>query len=168
MMSGFARTTSASPATRILPAIITVLALVDGVVHLSLDFVLFRGNFFGSGAPPGPPPGGAPRGSGPPPGGGPNLPLPLNELFLLNFIGYVVLVLVFWFAPRWLGGMRWLVNVVMIVYAAVVFVAWLTIGRPNPMGLGYLSKGIEIALIIALVAHIWGFLGQRSKGGPAA
>jgi len=74
MMSGFARTTSASPAARTLPAIIAVLALADGVVHLSLDFVLFRGNFFGSGAPPGPPPGGAPRGSGPPPGGGPAVP----------------------------------------------------------------------------------------------
>jgi hypothetical protein len=26
--------------------------------------------------------------------------LPLNELFLLNVLGYVVLVLVFWLAPR--------------------------------------------------------------------
>src|SRR5512133_567043 len=89
-----------SPFARwILPAIITVLALADGLVHLSLDFVLFRGNFFGPGRS-GPPPGRL----APPPGGGPpQLPLPLNELFLLNFVGYVVLALLFWFAPRWLG-----------------------------------------------------------------
>src|SRR5438046_10643001 len=98
----------------ILPAIITVFALADGVLHRSLDFVLFRGRLFGS---PGPPPGGglpggppggplgapaanataaatasaiagaAPRAAGVPAGpppGQPALPLPLNELFLLN------------------------------------------------------------------------------------
>jgi hypothetical protein len=43
----------------------------------------------------------------------------------------------------------------MIIYAAATFVAWVMFGQPNPMGLGYLSKGIEVALIIALLVDIW-------------
>ena len=136
---------------RILRIVIVVLALADGVLHLALDFVLFGGI---NGPPPGqrptPPPG------SPPPGPRPfALPIPLNVLFLLNFIGEVVLVLLFWFGPRWLGRRRWLINVIMIIYAAVTFIAWVMFGQPNPMGLGYLSKGMEIALIIALLVDIW-------------
>ena len=40
----------------------------------------------------------------------------------------------------------------MIVYAAASIVNWLQIGGPNPRGLGYTSKALEIALIIALLA----------------
>ena len=76
--------------------IIAVLALADGVIHLLLDFILFGGR------------GGPPSGPRPaiPPGGPPPAArafpffLPLNVLFLLNFIGAVVLVLLFWFGPR--------------------------------------------------------------------
>jgi hypothetical protein len=50
--------------------------------------------------------------------------------------------------------------VVLIVYVAIVFAAWWSFGRPNPMGLGYLSKGIEIVLVLALVAHAWTRLAQ--------
>jgi hypothetical protein len=146
----------------ILRAIIAVLALADGVLHFSLDLVLFRGNFFGTRAPAGPPPGAAPGRVVPPPGARPNpFILPLNELFLLNFVGAVVLVVLFWFSRRWLGSRRWWVNIVMILYAAAAFVAWLIIGRPNPMGLGYLSKSIEIILMLALVADTLSILRPR-------
>jgi len=40
-------------------------------------------------------------------------------------------------------------------------------GRPNPMGLGYLSKGFEIALIIALLVDIWIIRRQPSGSGEA-
>lgn len=93
---------AARPYTRlILPVIISVLALADGLLHFMLDFVMFNGNLWGSGSqagpPPGPPPGAAAGAGGPPPGGPPGLqlPLPNNELFVLNAIGYIVLVLVF-------------------------------------------------------------------------
>ncbi len=94
------------------------------------------------------------------------MPLPLNELFLLNLIGAVILVLIFWFGIRWLGRRIWVVDVVMIGYAATTFAAWWAFGRPNPMGLGYLSKGIEIVLIVALLTHIWSLL--RPTGSLAA
>jgi hypothetical protein len=144
-----------SPALRIFTAFIPVLALADGVLHLTLDYVLFHGLLIGSAFPSGPRPGGIT----PPPGSRPGpplpMPLPLNEMFLLNFVGYVVLAIVFLVSPRWLGKWRWLVNVAMIGYAATAFLAWLDYGRPNPQGLGYLSKGIEIVLIMALGVHIW-------------
>lgn len=154
----------------VLRVIIAVLALGDGVLHLSLDWVLFRGNLFGSGRPPGPPSGTLPTRTGTPPrpAGNPFSFLPLNVLFLLNFAGEVVLVLLFLFSRRLLGERRWLIDVVMIVYAATTFVAWWLFGRPNPMGLGYLSKGVEIALIIALLVDLWSIFRPRTAVPAAA
>jgi hypothetical protein len=136
-----------------LPAIIAVLAVVDGALHLAVDVILFRGNFFGRlGPPPGapPPPAG---GSGPPPG--PPIPLPLNQMFVANFVGYVVLVVLMWFAFRRLGQWRAWIDIPLLVYTAVVFLAWVEFGGPNPMGLGYLSKRIEVVIVLALLTHIW-------------
>ena len=81
--------------TKTLSALVALLALAVGALHFALDFVLFRGNFFGLPAPPA----GAPRPSpppGPPPGFiatliGPRLP----QLFLANFILYVLLAIAF-------------------------------------------------------------------------
>jgi hypothetical protein len=152
---------SADSTTRLLAILITILALADGVLHFSLDYVLFRGNLFGRlGPPPGAP---AP----PPGGGGPEFPLPLNQLFVLNLCGYIVLLLIFWFiAPR-LGNWAWLVDAVFIVYVAIIFVGWVSIGGPNPRGLGYLSKTIEILLILALLAHMWTLLSRTRSSSPA-
>ena len=149
----------------ILRAAIAILALADGVLHLMLDFVLFRGNLWGplQFGPPPEAPGGA---SGPPPGPQPpQLPLQLNQLFLLNFVGFIVLVLLFWFGHRWLGRWHRLVDVALILYTATVFVGWVAFGMPNPMGLGYISKAIEIVLVIALLAHLW--MGLRPRGVAA-
>lgn len=147
---------------RLLRWLIVVLALADGVLHLMLDVVLFRGNFFGPlGPPPGAPPGG-PRPPGPPI----PLPLPLNQLFFLNFVGYVVLAVLFWLAPRWFGARRWWVDVVLILYTLASIVGWLDLGGPNPMGLGYLSKVIEVALIVALALHLRRTLRPRNPDIP--
>ncbi len=118
----------------VLRFIIPVLALADGVLHLSLDWVLFRGRLIG---------------------GRPSLfVLPLNELFILNFVGEVALVLLFLFASRSLGSRQWIINVAMILFAAATFVGWWMVGRPNPMGLGYLSKAVELLLIVALIVDL--------------
>ena len=53
-------------------------------------------------------------------------------------------------------------------YAALGIVAWLEMGRPNPLGLGYLSKGLEIGLILAVAAHARMVLGTRAVAGRAA
>jgi hypothetical protein len=171
MISTPAITAITTRAPRLLAPFIVALALADGVLHLALDFVLFHGAFWGSGSPAGPPSGGGPGSGapGPAPGAPANpLLLPLNELFLLNFLGYVGLVLVFWLAPRWLGQWRWVVDAALMGYAALGIVAWLEVGRPNPLGLGYLSKGLEIALILAVAAHARMVLGTRAVAGRTA
>jgi len=148
----------------ILPAIITLLALADGLLHLRLDYALFGGKLWGAPSFGGPPPGaaplpaGAPTG-GPPPGFKPPAPLPgvslpLNELFLLNFLGYFALAVIFYLVLRFRAQWLWLVEVALILYALVSIIGWVRIGGPNPQGLGYLSKGLEVALIVALVAHL--------------
>jgi hypothetical protein len=149
----------------IFPAIISILALADGILHFRLIYKLFRGRLWGSpsfGPPPGAParvPGGAGPG-GRPPGGFrmpqaiPFVSLPLNELFLLNFIGFVVLVLALWVVFLRFNSWLWVVDIVMIVYTAIAIIGWFRVGKPNPQGLGHLSKGLEIALIVVLVAHL--------------
>src|SRR5437588_13075309 len=98
-----------------LAVIITLLALADGAVHLSLDFVLFRGNLFGAlGPPPGAP--APPLGAA----GPPTFLLPLNQMFTLNLCGYVALLLTFWFIGRRLGSRPWLVDAVIILSVATV------------------------------------------------
>jgi hypothetical protein len=119
-----------------LRALVVVLALADGVLHLALNWVLFQGNWFG-----------------PLPFSSP-FPLPLNQLFTLNFVGYVILSLAFWASPRLLGTRAWLIAFALMVYAGLSIVGWLQIGRPNPMGLGLVSKALEVALISALLVDL--------------
>src|ERR1700694_1997671 len=144
---------SARLAARTLRVAITVLAIADGALHFSLDLVLFRGNFFG---PLWPPPGAAqaaPANTTP----GPPLPLPLhmNPMFLLNCIGYLVLIALFWFALRRLPTWSRALDVVFIVYVVATVLGWLDYGAPNPRGLGYLAKGVEVVLVVCLLAHVW-------------
>ena len=113
---------------QLLPAAIVVLALAAGVLHLALDVVLFRGRFFLN---------------------------TLSVLFLLNGIGFCALGVAFLLGRRWLGERRWLINVALIGYTAATVIAWVWWGAPNPRGLGYTAKAIEIALIVALLAHLW-------------
>lgn len=77
-------------------------------------------------------------------------------------MGYVVLAVAFWYARQIAGGRPWLVDVVLAVYAAFSVIGWVQIGAPNPMGLGYLSKVLEVALIGALGVHMWR---ERSQPG---
>lgn len=140
----------------ILSLLITVLALVDGYIHLRLSGALFGGP--GGGGPPfGGSPGDAGTFPGPPPGApGPmsQLPLPLDTLFLWNAIGYAALVLLFWLGPAVLARRRWLIDALLIVYAVASIAAWFYVGAPNPMNLGYLSKALEIIMILALLLHL--------------
>ncbi len=133
---------------RILAIVVTILTLADGILHLSLDWVLFRGNLFGN-----------PFAGRTPAGGGLRGVIqsiaPLNELFVLNFVIAVVLVVLFLTSPRWLGDRRWLMNVVIMLFEAATFGAWLSFGRPNPQGLGYLSKTVEVVNIIVLFVYAW-------------
>jgi hypothetical protein len=156
----------------ILAALITLLAVADGLLHLMLDSILFHGRFWGSptfGAPPAGPPGGGYSAPPPPPPSAPappHLPLPLNELFVLNCLGFIVLVIAFWLSHRWLTAWAWLVDLALIGMAAASIIGWFYFGEPNPQGLGYLSKIMEVLLIVLLLAHLRRLL--RPAGGARA
>lgn len=158
----------------LLPALITILTAADGVLHLRLDYVLFGGTVWGTpsmggGRPPGPPPGGPPAGAaGPPPGGGNPFPLPLNEMFFLNFLAAVGLVLAFWVAYRWFRRWLWLVDAALVGFAAFSIWGWWKVGRPNPQNLGHISKGLEVGLIAIVVAHAWLLLSRIGVRGLLA
>ncbi len=145
---------------------ITALAVVTGLIHLYRATTMrsmmgrpsgpTRGGFPGSrpvgGSFPGGPPGGTHM-------GGPSimmlLPLPLQVLFYLNFIGYVVLAAAYYlpsllqFQPllRYQRIIRWL----LIVYTAVTVVLWFLITGGGYNVLAYIDKPIEVALIILLL-----------------
>src|SRR5579871_4514265 len=152
---------------------ISGLTLADGVLHLRLNYLLFGGTLWGKatpggGHPPGPPPGAAgPPAGGPPPGhgGGNPFPLPLNEMFFLNFLAAVGLVLAFWVAWRWLPRWLWLVDLALVAFAAFSIWGWWDVGKPNPQNLGMISKTLEVALIVAVAAHGWLALRLRGSGG---
>ena len=78
--------------------LIVILAVADGVLHLALNWVLFGGNLFG-----------------PLPFQSPT-PLPLNQLFTLNFIGYLALAGAFWSGTRFLGRRAWAIDGALVIY----------------------------------------------------
>ena len=145
---------SASLAGWVLPGVIALLALIDGVLHLSLDFLLFRGNLIGR---LGPPPGAPPPGANAPP----QLPLPLNQLFVLNFLIYLALAALVWFGRDRFGNWRWLVDLGVLAIAALTILGWFEMRRPNPMNLGYLAKGVEVVLILLVLTHLWALFDSR-------
>ena len=106
---------------------IVVLAFLDGVIHLSLDWIFFQGQLLAD---------------------------MLSVLFVLTFLGYLGLIAAFVLSAQSSRWQRLAIDLIMIGYAAVAFFAWLAAGRPNPLNLGYLSKAIEVALIVALIVHI--------------
>jgi len=114
--------------SRVLAVLIVFLALIDGVAHLALD--LFVLHSFTRGL--------------------------LSELFILDFVGYVALIVVFLVAQRSSLSLRRLVDIVLIVYPIIAILAWFyfTKGRGNPMGLGEISKPTEVLLALAALLHL--------------
>jgi hypothetical protein len=147
-----------------LQIVITVLAVITGLIHLNLGMSMgsMMGHPRGS-LPAGAPGGHMAGGHMPPLGGGFSimsmLPLPLPVLFYLNFIGYIVLAIALYlpallqFQPllRYQRIIRWL----LIIYTAVTIVLWFLITRGHYTLLAYVDKPIEVALIILLLIDDW-------------
>lgn len=143
---------------------IIVLALATALVHLDRGFMMSMlsgaGHFAGAGHPP---TGGHFSGAagGHPGAGGPGIlsfiPIPLNILFYLNFVGYVVLVIALYLPP--LQNYQHLIRWALIVYTAITILAWFLIAHAQPNLLAYGDKVMEIALIILLLIEEW----QASK-----
>jgi len=122
---------------------IIILVAITAFIHLQRGIGMSAGGFGGG------PPGGRPGG---PPGGFnilQALPIPLPILFLLNGIGYLVLVTALYLPPlyRYRRIVRWL----LIIFAAVTFLLYFLVNgfRLNPISI--IAKSAEIALIILLL-----------------
>jgi hypothetical protein len=128
---------------------IIALAVVSGLVHLYRAILMF--GLMGGGRM-GRPPGG-PGGGRPPGGGGPSLmsmlPVPLPVLFLLNFVGYIVLAIALYLPAlqRYQQIIRW----VLIVYTAITVILWFLITGGHFDIVSYGDKIVEIALIVLLL-----------------
>jgi hypothetical protein len=123
-----------------------VLVVITASIHLQRGISMSMGGF-GGGAP-GRPPGGP--GSGPP--GGSILqwiPLPLSTLFIINGIGYLVLVIALYLPPlaRFQRIIRWL----LIIYAATTFILYFLVNGFHLQTISIIDKVAEIALIILLL-----------------
>jgi len=92
-------------------------------------------------------------------------------IFILNALGYFALVAAYLVAAAvshpLVVRFRWLPRVALLAYAAASIVAWLLIG--GFYWLGYLTKGIELTLILLLIVDIYrvhggvrGLLGQAT------
>ncbi len=115
-------------------AIVVLLALAVGVLHLALNFVLFGGDFSKE-----------PRLWG--------LGLPLAQLFLANCIAYLVLAVLFVAVSRGRPAFRVGVDLLLILVTVATLIGWNSIRRPNPRGLGTWALVLEIALIVFAVVH---------------
>jgi hypothetical protein len=147
----------------LLQVVIILLALATAFVHLDKAWML--GVFGGH---PAMPSGGMPSGShagapsatgghraGAPRGGMLPLPLPLSVLFLLNFVGYLVLIVALYvplprlarYQQRYHRLIRWL----LIAFAAITILGYFAIVGTMPNPLGELDKALEIGLIVFLL-----------------
>ena len=142
---------------------IIVLAVASGLVHLyrGVSMLLLFNSFAGraNGAPPlrQRPPGTGGTFQGRPPGGGFSimsmLPVPLPYLFILNFVGYMVLAIALYLPAfaRYRSILRWM----LIAYAIVTIIMWALITMARPEVLGYSDKVVELSLIALLLIDGW-------------
>lgn len=133
---------------------IIVLAVATAAIHLYLGLGMGMGGGGHMAHPAGARPAGAmPRGGAGGPGGPGGLmsmlPLPLHTLFILNFVGYIVLVAALYlpFLLRFQVIIRWL----LIAFAAVTVILWYILVGSHANPIGYADKAVEVALIVLLL-----------------
>lgn len=130
-----------------LTAVVAILALVDGLAHLSID--VFAQKVFATGK-----------------------WNTFSYLFLLQFLGSVALVVALYASERASLAQRRIVGALLAIYPAITFIAWVyfTKAKGNPMNLATIDKPVEVVLVV-LAAYRVIQLGQsaaaRSIVSPA-
>jgi len=81
------------------------------------------------------------------------LPLPLPTLFILNFVGYIVLLATLYLPvlQRIQRLTRWL----LIGYTAITILLWYLISGSHPDLMAYIDKLVEVVLIALLLIEGW-------------
>jgi hypothetical protein len=127
---------------RYVPAVMIVLALVDGALHFSID--AFVNKTFTN--------------------------LPYGPLFVALPIGYLILIALFLWTRSASPANRQLIAGAFAVYALIPLIAYfyLTGGRYNPFQLATMSKPIEVVLIVAALVYVASLGRQRATSRLAA
>jgi ACR3 family arsenite efflux pump ArsB len=80
----------------------------------------------------------------------------LAELFVLNFIAFVVLSAVLLLLARRRQQLRIAVDMLLVGMSAATLHAWNAMGQANPAGMGTLAMWAELALIVlAAIDAVW-------------
>jgi hypothetical protein len=126
---------------RYVPAVIIVLALIDAMLHFSVDAVVNK-TFTN---------------------------LPYGPLFVLLPLGYLALVVLLLRTRSATTATQQQVAAAFAVYAAIPLVAYflLTGGRYNPFQIATMSKLIEIILIVISLLYVVSLGRQRTTGRVA-
>lgn len=90
-------------------------------------------------------------------------PAGVDPVFVLNGLGYLTLLALLYLPIDALGRYRTMVRWILIAYTATTVILWLfpSIGARSPIA--YVTKGIEVALIVCL----W-FDAQQARNAPRA
>ncbi len=80
---------------------------------------------------------------------------PTNPLFILNGIGYLVLLWALLWTPAFLAAQRGLIRWVLILYTILTFVLYFVFNGPEAFAspLGLVTKAIELLLVIDLFLY---------------
>ena len=75
---------------------------------------------------------------------------PFNPLFILNGLGYLVLIVALYFIPQ-LAAQRALIRWALLGFTAITFVLYFVFNWPDIWGpLGLIDKAVELVLMILL------------------
>ena len=77
----------------------------------------------------------------------------VSPLFILNGLGFLVLLGAWYFTPGFLAGQRTALHIIFILYTIVTIAAWVAIGDKGD-ALGIFTKLDELVLVIALIMHL--------------
>ena len=75
-----------------------------------------------------------------------------SPLFIVNGLGYLVLLGLFWFNPSFVAERRSLLHYAFMAYTAVTILAWIPGGTRDLTA--YLTKISELILLVALWANL--------------
>jgi hypothetical protein len=77
----------------------------------------------------------------------------ISTLFVLNGLGFLVLLAAWYYTPGFLSSQRAALHVVFILYTLATIGAWIAIGDMGDI-LGILTKLVEVVLLAALFLHL--------------
>jgi hypothetical protein len=77
---------------------------------------------------------------------------PLTIMFMLNFVGYIVLVTALYLPP--LQRIQPITRWILIAFTTATIISWYLISGSHPDIVDYVDKSVEVVLIILLLVEV--------------